>query len=131
MRGSGVRESVTVPALAERVGAVRAFVGGVLGPVHPCFEVAVLLASELMTNSVRHSGSAVSGGRVTVTVWVEEDDVRVEVADRSGPGVPVLFAADGEAEGNRGMRLVDELAVRWGYERGGGQAMTWFEVCSA
>jgi hypothetical protein len=42
--------------------------------------------------------------------------------------VPVLHPADDEAEGGRGLRLVEELAVRWGYERGGGQAMTWFEL---
>jgi anti-sigma regulatory factor (Ser/Thr protein kinase) len=40
----------------------------------------------------------------------------------------VLHPADDEAEGGRGLRLVEELAVRWGYERGGGQAMTWFEL---
>jgi hypothetical protein len=28
------------------------------------------------------------------------------------------------------MRLVDALASRWGYERGGGQAVTWFELRS-
>ena len=44
--------------------------------------------------------------------------VRVAVAERAGPGVPVLVPdAGGEAEGNRGMRLVDMLAARWGYER--------------
>jgi hypothetical protein len=50
-----------------------------------------------------------------------------------GRGVPVLVLvpdADGEADWSRGMRLVDALAARWGYERGGGQAVTWFELCS-
>lgn len=35
-------------------------------------DVAVLLVSELVTNSVRHSGSAVPGGQVTVTVVTGE-----------------------------------------------------------
>ena len=53
------------------------------------------------------------------------------MAERAGPGVPVLVAdAGAEAGGGRGMRLVDALAARWGYERGGGQAVTWFEVRS-
>jgi hypothetical protein len=64
-----------------------------------------------VTNSVWHSGSAVPGGLVAVTVTAYGHGVRVEVTDRSGDGVPVLQPADGGAEGNRGMRLVDALAV--------------------
>jgi hypothetical protein len=37
-------------------------VAGVLGGSHPCSDVAVLAASELVTNSVRHSCSAATGG---------------------------------------------------------------------
>lgn len=121
MGGTGVGDSVAIEALPEQVGVARAFVAGVLGAGHPCLDVAVLLASELVANSVRHGGSAVARG-----------GARVEVAERSGPGVPVLVPDEGGgAEGGRGMRLVDELAARWGYERGGGRAVTWFEVCSA
>ncbi|WP_300606020.1 ATP-binding protein [Trebonia sp.] len=128
MSGAAVREAVTILALPEQVRAARGFAGRVLGPAHPCLDVALLLASELVTNSVRHSGSAVRGGQVTVTVAAGEDCVRVEVTDRSGDGTPVLWPAGGEAEGSRGMRLVDALASRWGYERGGGLATTWFEL---
>lgn len=102
--------------------------GRLLGPSHPCEAVAVLLASELATNSVRHSGSAVPGETVTVTVVVRDAGVRVEVTDRKTEGVPVLRPADDEAEGSRGLRLVDDLADRWGYERSGGRATTWFEL---
>jgi hypothetical protein len=42
------------------VGLARAF-AAVLGESHPCNDLAVLLVSELVTNSVRHSGSAVAG----------------------------------------------------------------------
>jgi anti-sigma regulatory factor (Ser/Thr protein kinase) len=126
--GTGVRESVTILALPEQVRVARAFVARVLGPSHGHADVAVLLASELVTNSVRHSGSAVPGGRVTVTVATREDDVRVEVTDPGAGGVPALLPAAAEAEGSRGLRLVEALAARWGYERGGGLAMTWFEL---
>jgi anti-sigma regulatory factor (Ser/Thr protein kinase) len=116
----------------EQVRAARAFVAGTLGKSHAHAEVALLLASELVTNSVTHSGSAVAGGAVTVTVAAGDEVVRVEVTDRSGDGVLVLppdsGAADGEAEGGRGMRLVDALSPRWGYQRGGGLATTWFEL---
>ena len=100
--------------------------GRLLGPSHPCGDVAVLLASEIMTNSLLHGGSAGPGEVVTVTVVVWDAGVRVEVAGRKADGVPVLRRPDEEAEGSRGLRLVEELAARWGYERGGGQATSWF-----
>jgi anti-sigma regulatory factor (Ser/Thr protein kinase) len=132
VRGTGIRKSVTIEALAGQVAVARAFAGEVLGAGHPCLDVAVLLTSELVANSVRHSGSAVAGGQVTVTVSAGGYGVRVAVAERSGPGVPVLVPdADGGAEGGRGVRLVDALADRWGYERGGGLAVTWFELRGA
>jgi anti-sigma regulatory factor (Ser/Thr protein kinase) len=123
-------QSATIAAVPGQVGLARAFVAWALGESHPDADVAVLLASELVTNSVLHSGSAVPGGVVTVAVAVGEDSVRVEVTDRSGAGAPVLLpaAADSDAEGSRGMRLVDTLAARWGYCRGGGFTTTWFEL---
>jgi hypothetical protein len=54
--------------------------------------------------------------------------VRVEVTDRKTDSVPVLRRPDDDAEGSRGLRLVDDLADRWGYERSGGRATTWFEI---
>ena len=54
--------SVTIAAVPGQVRLARAFVARVLGESHPHADVAVLLASELVTNSVLHSGSAVSGG---------------------------------------------------------------------
>ena len=62
MGEAAVWESVTVAGRAERARVARTFVGAVLGPAHPCAEVAVLLAGELFGNSVRHSGSGVRGG---------------------------------------------------------------------
>ena len=128
MAGAAVRESVTFAGRPDQVREARAFVARLLGPSHPCGDVAVLLASQLMTNSVRHGGSAVPGESVTVTVVIWDAGVRVEVTDRKADGVPVLRPSDDEAEGSRGLRLVEDLAVRWGYERGGSQATTWFEL---
>jgi anti-sigma regulatory factor (Ser/Thr protein kinase) len=127
MTGATVRESVKVAGLVERVRVVRSFVGAVLGPGHPCGDEAVLLVSELFTNSLRHSGSGLPGETVTVTVTARVGAVRVEVADRSGPGVPQLRPADADAEGGRGLGLVAILAERWGWQRRGAQTVTWFE----
>ena len=122
---------MTVAAVPGQVRAARAFVAGAVGGSHPLADVAVLLASEVVSNSVRHGGSGVPGGLVTVTVAVAGGSVRVEVTDRGGDGSPVLrpaAGADDGAEGGRGMRLVDALSARWGYQRGGGLATTWFEL---
>ena len=121
MAGVAVRESAAFAGRPDQVREARAFVGRLLGPSHPCGDVAVLLASEMVTNSLLHGGSG-SGEAVTGTVVVSDAGVRVEVTGRKGDGVPVLRWPDEEAEGSRGLRLVEELAVRWGYERGGGQA---------
>jgi anti-sigma regulatory factor (Ser/Thr protein kinase) len=126
MSGATVRESVKVAGLTERARIVRAFVGAVLGPGHPCGDDAVLLASELFGNSVRHSGSGLPGETVTVTVTARVGVVRVEVTDRSGPGVPALRPVGDDAEGGRGLGLVAGLAARWGWRRRGRRTVTWF-----
>ena len=123
-----VRESVTLAGRAERARAARAFVREILGPGHPCGDDAVLLVSEIFSNSVRHSGSGVPGETVTVGVRAGDGIVRVEVTDRAGPGTPELRPAGRDAEGGRGLQLVAGLAARWGSRRHGGQTVTWFEL---
>jgi hypothetical protein len=54
--------------------------------------------------------------------------VRVEVADRAGPGTPELRPAGRDAERGRGLQLVVALAARWGWRRRGGRTVTWFEL---
>lgn len=67
-------------------------------------------------------------GTVTITVTVGGGIVRVEATDRSGPGVPELRASGREAEGGRGLLLVEGLAAQWGWQRLGEQTVTWFEL---
>jgi len=81
-----VRETMTLAGRAERARVARAFVDGVLGPGHPCGDVAALLVSELFANSIRHSGSGAPGETVTVAVTIADDVIRVEVTDLSGQG---------------------------------------------
>src|ERR1700684_1561728 len=99
MAGRQIRESVTVAGRAERARVARAFAVGGLGPGHPCRNDAALLVTELFGNSVRHSRSGVAGGTVTVAVSAGDGLVRVEVTDRTGPGVPELGPAGRDAEG--------------------------------
>jgi anti-sigma regulatory factor (Ser/Thr protein kinase) len=123
-----VRESVTLAGRAERARAARAFVSEVLGPGHPCEDVAVLLVSEIFGNSVRHSGSGAPGETVTIALIARDGIVRVEVTDRAGPGTPTLRPAGRDAEGGRGLQFVAGLASRWGSRRRGGRMVTWFEI---
>ena len=130
MSGLAVKESVTLAGRAERARVARAFVAGVLGPGHPCGDVAILLVSEIFSNSVRHSGSGAPGETVTVAVRAGNGIVRVEVTDRAGPGAPELRPVGCDAEGGRGLQLVAGLATRWGWARRGGRMLTWFELSS-
>ena len=129
MTEATVRETVTLAGRPERARAARSFVSEVLGPGHPCGDVAVLLVSEIFSNSVRHSGSGAAGETVTVAVRAGGGVVRVEVTDRAGPGTPELRPAGRDAEGGRGLQLVAGLAARWGWRRRrGGWLVTWFEL---
>jgi anti-sigma regulatory factor (Ser/Thr protein kinase) len=128
MAGAAVRESVTLAGRAERARAVRAFVSEVLGSGHPCRDVAILLVSEVFSNSIRHSRSGDPWETVTVAVISGDGIVRVEVTDRAGPGTPELRPAGPDAEGGRGLHLVAGLAARWGWRRRGGRIVTWFEL---
>jgi anti-sigma regulatory factor (Ser/Thr protein kinase) len=128
MAGPEIWESVTVAGRAERARVAWAFVGGVLGPGHPCGDDAALLVSELFGNSIRHSRSGAAGETVTVAVRTGDGVVRVEITDRGSPEVPTLYSAGRDAEGGRGLQLVAGLAARWGWRQRRGLTMTWFEL---
>jgi|1186.fasta_scaffold97540_3 anti-sigma regulatory factor (Ser/Thr protein kinase) len=72
-----------------------------------------LLVSELVTNSVRHSGIA-NHEPVRMQVQVTESTVRVEVADRGKGFDPVPRDADRSRPGGWGLYLVDQMSDRWG-----------------
>jgi len=111
---------VTLAGRVERARVARTFVGAVLGPGHPCRDIAVLLVSEIFGSSVQHSRSGDPGKTVTVAVTAGDGVVRVEVADCSGPGVPELRPADNDAEGGRGLHLAVGLRGR--------RTVIWFEL---
>ncbi len=117
-----------VPARPEHARTARNLVVATLGDGHPCAADAVLLASELVTNSVLHSDSRRPGGTVTITIWGDTSSVLVEVTDPGGEMVPTVHDGS-DAEDGRGLFLVEQLSARWGHwaDKEGGR-VTWFEV---
>jgi anti-sigma regulatory factor (Ser/Thr protein kinase)/anti-anti-sigma regulatory factor len=74
-------------------------------------ERAVLLADELVTNAVIHSGT-----EIRLRLELRGDRLHIAVRDGS-PGLLRLVAPDGQAEGGRGLGLVEQLAHAWGVNR--------------
>jgi anti-sigma regulatory factor (Ser/Thr protein kinase) len=92
-------------------------------------DVAELLVSELVTNSVRHACRP-TGRLIAVGAELDPDRLlRVEVADASDVP-PVLRTQSGpEAEGGRGLVLVAALAADWGtYPRQHVGKVVWFTL---
>jgi anti-sigma regulatory factor (Ser/Thr protein kinase) len=80
-----------------------------------------LLTSELVTNAVRHAATG-----IMLRVAVDTRTVRVEVTD-TGADMPVVAPAPDI--GGYGLRIVDQLAARWGVDPIPKHGKTvWFEV---
>jgi anti-sigma regulatory factor (Ser/Thr protein kinase) len=111
----------------EQVSLARAFVRQALGDHGPGTDVVVLLTSELVTNSVRHSNSRKPGGTIAVTIAVSGNRIQVEVEDDGGSTVPTLRPGDGLDENGRGLRLVDAYSLCWDYRQTATGTITRFE----
>jgi anti-sigma regulatory factor (Ser/Thr protein kinase) len=85
-----------------------------------------LLVSELVTNSVRHSGTA-SGASVRLTVASRGRSVRVEVIDAGRGFDPKPRTKPRDEAGGWGLHLVERIASRWGVTKSRG-ARVWFEI---
>ncbi|MFA3878034.1 ATP-binding protein [Streptomyces sp. MMCC 100] len=72
-----------------------------------------LVASELLTNGLLHAG-----GRLAVGVVLDEHILVVEVSD-TNPALPRRRRADHDAEGGRGLTVLDGLCVLRGAETTG------------
>ena len=97
------------------------FVGADI-PEEP-LQTALLLASELVTNSVVHGPASPS--TVGLLISVERNVLRVEVSDGS-PHAATLRAPS--EDGGLGLTFVAEMASRWGSARDDRVNVTWFEL---
>jgi serine/threonine-protein kinase RsbW len=105
------------PAIVREELARVEGIGWVLGD-------AMLVASELVTNAVLHSGGN-PGDVIEITASRRDDSLIISVRDpgRSGKRAE-LAPRDEHSVGGLGLRVVDAIAIDWGSERTDGY-MVW------
>jgi anti-sigma regulatory factor (Ser/Thr protein kinase) len=122
-----------LPGTPEAAAAARQLARQVLGDDNPETETAVLLISELVTNSIVHSKSGEPGGSITIALCPGPAGILIQVSDDGGASEPCVAAlpddtADDTAEHGYGLRLVDALAERWGTISSPDARITWCRV---
>jgi anti-sigma regulatory factor (Ser/Thr protein kinase) len=119
--------STVFPSVPPSAASARRFVGAALRRWDVDAEVAdiaLLLTSELVTNSYRHAACDAQ-----VSVVRRPDIVRVEVHDAGG-GQVRRRALDPEVPDGRGLNIVDSLATRWGSQTSESGTLVWFELAT-
>jgi anti-sigma regulatory factor (Ser/Thr protein kinase) len=119
----------TVASGSSSPAAARAWIKGWLdGRVseRTAFD-AMLVVSELVTNSVVHSGVA-AGAPVQLRANLDADILRLEVGDL-GAGTDIVRSPppDRLSAGGFGLALVERLAARWGVVHASGTRV-WCEL---
>jgi anti-sigma regulatory factor (Ser/Thr protein kinase) len=114
-----LRDAITLGALDGAVPSARAHARRLLrewGHAELAEDASVVV-SELVTNAVIASAE-LRPAIGPVRVWLGSDTtcVLVAVADAS-PGPPVRLNLAPDAEGGRGLALVEALSTRWGWYR--------------
>jgi signal transduction histidine kinase len=87
----------------------------------------LLLASELVSNAVRHGGVE-PGQAVRVALRLREGLVRLEVTDPGGQFTRARVRERRDETGGWGLFLVDRIATRWGVRRTSTSTAVWFEL---
>jgi anti-sigma regulatory factor (Ser/Thr protein kinase) len=126
----GEPAEVAIPIGAHAPGAARRVVAERLGDhVAPsALETALLLVSELVGNSVRHSGVP-EGEDVVVRIHLRRDDFQLEVEDPGRDGVIAPRSQDMLRGGGMGLHLVHALSERWGVVRAAeGPTCVWAQL---
>jgi serine/threonine-protein kinase RsbW len=77
---------------------------------------ALLLLSELVTNSVRHSHAPTAEG-VMARLQLTRAMLRLEVEDSGHDGAIAARPPNGQNGGGLGLHIVQTLSDRWGVER--------------
>lgn len=134
MEGSEVRPLIDMklPARPSAASKARENLSVLAGQIsEQTYEDLRILVTELVTNSVRHSGVA-NDDAVRVGIWTAPDLLRVEVADPGKGFVKTVKPFSPDQCGGWGLQIVDRLSDRWGVKRATGAGSTvWFEIDTA
>ncbi len=119
-----IEASAVLSSDIGNVRVARAFVAAALHDWRAHVDVAAveLATSEVVTNALLHARS-----QVGVTVRLDDDIVRVVVADDS-PSLPVVRHSLPDMTSGRGMDIVAAVTDSWGVERISGGKAVWFTV---
>lgn len=99
-------------------------------PDCPRLDDALVIVSELVTNSLLHSASA-GGGRIILAVRRTGNSARILVVDQGDPGAPRDARTDDTdepLESGRGLAIVGALADMCDIARTPGRTESWAEV---
>jgi anti-sigma regulatory factor (Ser/Thr protein kinase) len=89
---------------------------------------AVLIVSELVTNSVLHANIDAQQ-TLSLELTTLGDHLRIAVTDTGSALHPRLLPPHPDRPGGAGLRMVDELSVAWGIERDpAGLTRVWCEL---
>ena len=112
MCSSTARAEVTLPTDATSPGVARAFArsNGCAEHALEVLDDALLLISELVTNSLRHGGPP-----IVLAIDCDGEALQVYVRDGS-PQLPTSRVAAPDAENGRGLALMGVLSSAWGAE---------------
>ncbi len=120
-------EPVSVPAISlaqiflsvapEAARAARNFTKATLAEwqLDDLFTEGVLIASELVTNAIRHGGCCTGDSSPVELAWQRQASRVVCMVTDCNSRPPVLGAADQDAESGRGLQVVQALAATWGW----------------
>ena len=113
-----------LPADPASVGRARRLVATAIAATghDELVDLATLLVSEVVTNSVLHAGT-----EMRLTCRSSGAGIRVEVFDRSSL-VPSVRHYDADATTGRGLGLVSALATSWGVDCEDDGKTLWFEL---
>lgn len=112
-----VESNVNAPGLS------RSHLESMRGALGPRYDDVMLVVSELVSNSVRHSRADPNSDGIKVSVSVRAGRIRVEVADQ-GQG----FSVEDPRGDGMGLTIVEKLADRWGLGDGSKKFVVWAEL---
>lgn len=119
-------EELELPSVPASVARVRRYAADACAArgFDGDYDTLALLVSEIATNALVHGS-----GRVRVRVLGSGGRVRIEITDGS-TAAPRPQRAGTDAEGGRGLALVDALSAAWGTRPLPDGKTVWFELAA-